>query len=433
MISMERDILDDLLRWKADPDHKPAMIRGVRQCGKTWAMKELGRHYPDCAYFNFEEQRIGDLFEQDYSVDRIVRLLGALRGRSIGTDCLIILDEIQLCSAAITALKYFCEDGRYDVICAGSLLGVKLMTTSPPVGKVDDFTMYPMSFREFLVANGQKMVVDTMEDDPSPSAVEVFADRLIPLYREYLAVGGLPEAVGSWADRHDSSAVDSILRSLADRYVLDIVRYGDFKVKSNGELVWRSIPSQLAKDNNRFVMGHVSEGVRARDLWSSVDWLDMAGLAHAVPITVGTGSVPSVQSDLSAFKLYCFDTGVMRVLADIPFSDALIDSDRSSLYRGAIAENYVLCELLRMTAHRIWCWRSGNRAEVDFLTRFDSGPVPIEVKAGEKVRANSLKVYLDSHEGMGVVASMNPLAKKDRVLMVPLYAFWLLPSILKKS
>lgn len=427
---MERDILNELLLWKNNPNRKPALINGVRQCGKTWIMKELGSKYPDCAYFNFEEQNINGIFDVDFSIDRIVNMLGVLRNKPIDKDCLIILDEIQLCSRAITSLKYFCEDGRFDVVCAGSLLGVKMMTTSPPVGKIDDFYMYPLSFREFLKANGQNMLVNALECDSSDDLITVFGEKLKTYYLEYLAVGGLPEAVESWINKHDAKEVDSILSSLTKRYVLDIMRYGDGKVKSNGEYVWKSLPSQLAKDNNKFVLGHVAEGIRARDLWSSIEWLDKAGLAYRVPITTGVDE-PSIQSDSSSFKLYCFDTGIMRTLADISLSEALIGSERSALYRGAVTENYVLCELRKSTERDIWCWRSGNKAEVDFLTKIDDVPVPIEVKAGNKIKANSLKVYLDRHDGMGIIASMNPLAKKERVLMIPLYAFWLLPKILK--
>ena len=430
---MERDILKDLLEWKSRPNHKPAMIRGVRQCGKTWVMMELGKSYPDCAYFNFEiEAELSAVFEPDLRIDRIVTMLGGLRGRPVGTDCLIIFDEIQLCSRAITALKYFCEDGRFDVICAGSLLGVKLMTTSPPVGKVDDFNMYPLSFKEFLRANGQGMIVDALEEDPAGKSIGIFRSRLEPLYTEYLCIGGLPEVVSEWVANHDASAVDRKLGSLIERYILDILRYGEGKVKENGEFVWRSVPAQLARDNSKFVLGHVSKGARARDLWSSIDWLGKAELVYRVPITTGL-DLPSIQSDPSSFKLYCFDTGIMRHLAGLSIPDAISGSERLALYRGAMAENYVLCEIIKICRGQVYCWRSGNSAEVDFLASFGSDLIPIEVKSGDRVRAKSLGIYLDSHPGKGVVASLSAYSQNERVISVPLFALWLLPKILARQ
>lgn len=429
---MQRSIMKDLLEWKNDREHKPAMIKGVRQCGKTWVMKELGKTYRDCAYFSFEKSSaLSQIFDGDLDVDRIVNMLGIMRSEPIGRDCLIILDEIQLCSRAITSLKYFCEDGRYDVICAGSLLGVKLTDTSPPVGKVKDFRMYPLSFDEFLRAKDEGMLAEAVKRDPFDPAIGIFRPRLMDLYREFLAIGGLPEVVDSWIRNRDPNEVEDISRSLIDRYIDDIMRYGDRNVRTNGEAVWRSVPAQLARDNSKFVFGHVRQGARARDLWSSVDWLEKAELVYTVPITVGT-EPPSFEEDVSSFKLYCFDTGIMRVLADLPLPTALQETAGYDLYRGAIAENYVVSELKKMTRHRIHCWRSGNRAEVDFLTKFDTDTIPIEVKAGEKVRAQGLKVYLDRYGGTGVIASLRPISRSEMVLNIPLYEFWMLPTVLKR-
>jgi len=422
---MDRKITEDLLMWKSSPEHKPLIIKGVRQCGKTYTMKSFGSaSYPDVAYFNFEEDNIAGIFETDLKVDRIVNSLGVYRSKVISEDTLIILDEIQNCPRAITSLKYFCEDGRYDVISAGSLLGVMLAESSPPVGKIDELNMYPLSFEEFLWACGERALTDLIKEDPFSQDVKVFSDRLIRLYREYLAVGGLPEAVASWTAHHDPVAVDSILRNLKNGYISDISRYGKAKVRENGELVWRSIPSQLAKDNKKFVMGHVAEGHRARDLWSSVDWLSEAGLVYLVPITTGVEPVPSYTSDPSAFKLYCFDTGLLRIMADLPMSAIIEDFDTAGLFIGACTENYALLELKKQTFSQIYCWRSGNRAEVDFLLRYDGKLIPVEVKSGRKTMARSLGVYLDSHEGTGIIASLKEPNKNGRVTFVPLYCLW---------
>ena len=388
-------------------------------------MKEFGeKNYSDTAYFNFEEDDISRFFEKDLKVDRIIKSLGIYRSAPISEETLIIFDEIQNCPRALSSLKYFCEHGGYDVMCAGSLLGVKLSESSPPVGKVDEITMYPMSFREFVIANGQRMLVDMIDCDPLDPSMDGLSDRLIDLYHEYVAVGGLPGVVSSWVEYHDPERIDMMLRSLKSGYIDDISRYGKGKVKENGEHVWNSLPSQLSKDNNKFVLGHVREGQRARDLWSSIDWLSKAGLIHLVPISVGHESVPSFDADPSSFKLYCFDTGILRILADLPVSSILDDRGGHDLFRGACTENYVLLELRKMNDFGIFCWRSGNRAEVDFLFNMDGAMIPIEVKSGKRIHAKSLGVYLDTHDGSGVIVSMNPPMVKGRVVFVPLYMMW---------
>lgn len=226
--------------------------------------------------------------------------------------------------------------------------------------------------------------------------------------------------------------MDSILRALKELYMADISRYGRNKVRENGEHVWRSVPAQLARDNDRFVMGHVREGQRARDLWSSVDWLQRAGLVHLVPVTVGR-DVPSFASDPSVFKLYCFDTGILRVLADLSFNTVFDDGPQNALYRGAVTENYVLLELRKLTGSDIFCWRSGNSAEVDFLLRIGDAYTPVEVKSGTRIGARSLGVYLDSHGGRGVVVSPRPLESKERIVNVPLFMVWMIGDCLSRD
>ncbi len=427
---MRRDIMSKLLEWKNNPEKKPLIIRGVRQCGKTYIMKEFGKdNYSDVAYFNFEQDDISKYFEQDLVVERLVKTLGIHRSKSITEDTLIVFDEIQTCPRAITSLKYFCEDRRFDVMCAGSLLGIKLAESSPPVGKVEEITMYPLSFREFLLANGEEQLISYLETDGSVSEISLFTDRLEGLYKEYLAVGGLPEVVSSWINNHDPARIESLSRSLISGYIDDITRHSEGKVKENGETVWKSIPGQLSRDNNKFILGHVKEGVRARDLWSSIDWLSRAGLVHLVPITSGIGESPAFTADYSTFKLYCFDTGILRVLADVPISAIVNESQGYELFRGACTENFVLLEIRKMTESPIYCWRSGNKAEVDFLLRMGDSVIPIEVKSGNRMESKSLGRYLDSHSGRGIIASNIPLTVKDRVTFVPFYAMWILEKI----
>jgi len=433
---MKRQILQNLLQWKENPNRQPLLIRGVRQCGKTWIMKRFGEeNYPDTAYFNFEsDERLREFFEGDLDVSRIVKSLGVLRGKTIlpGTT-LVIFDEIQFCPRALTALKYFCEDmPKLDVICAGSLLGVALAKPqSFPVGKVELLTLRPMNFFEFCVANGDEMLADHLASlgagEPIPAA---FTGRLEEYYRDYLICGGMPAVVSSWIDKHDIGEVERIQQQILDTYSLDFVKHAPLNDFPKLSLIWHAIPLQLAKENSKFLFSQVKKGARARDLEDALQWLIDAGLIYKVE-KVDRPYIPlSMYADASYFKIYLADVGLLRKMSKFPASALLSSSPLAADMRGALTENYVLSEIMSVTGEVPYFWRSERIAEVDFLVQDGGEVVPIEVKAGKNTRAKSLQEYRKKFSpGISVRVSLQAAARHDdeygTLLEMPLYLVWM--------
>lgn len=433
---MKRQILQNLLQWKENPHRQPLLIRGVRQCGKTWIMKRFGEeNYPDTAYFNFEsDERLREFFEGDLDVSRIVKSLGVLRGKTIlpGTT-LVIFDEIQFCPRALTALKYFCEEmPKLDVICAGSLLGVALAKPqSFPVGKVELLTLRPMNFFEFCVANGDEMLTDHLASleagEPIPAA---FTGRLEEYYRDYLICGGMPAVVSSWIDKHDIGEVERIQQQILDTYALDFVKHAPLNDFPKLSLIWHAIPLQLAKENSKFLFSQVKKGARARDLEDALQWLIDAGLIYKVE-KVDRPYIPlSMYADASYFKIYLADVGLLRKMSKFPASALLSSSPLAADMRGALTENYVLSEIMSVTGEVPYFWRSERIAEVDFLVQDGGEVVPIEVKAGKNTRAKSLQEYRKKFSpGISVRVSLQAAARHDdeygTLLEMPLYLVWM--------
>ena len=433
---MKRQILQNLLQWKENPNRQPLLIRGVRQCGKTWIMKRFGEeNYPDTAYFNFEsDERLREFFEGDLDVSRIIKSLGVLRGKTIlpGTT-LVIFDEIQFCPRALTALKYFCEDmPKLHVICAGSLLGVALAKPqSFPVGKVELITLRPMNFYEFCVANGDEMLADHLASlpagDPLPAA---FTGRLEEYYRDYLICGGMPAVVSSWIEKHDIGEVERIQQQILDTYSLDFVKHAPLNDFPKLSLIWNAIPLQLAKENSKFLFSHVKKGARARDLEDALQWLIDAGLIYKVE-KVDRPYIPlSMYADASYFKIYLADVGLLRKMSKFPASALLSSSPLAADMRGALTENYVLSEVMSVTGEVPYFWRSERIAEVDFLVQDGGEFVPIEVKAGKNTRAKSLQEYRKKFSpGISVRVSLQAAARHDdeygTLLEMPLYLVWI--------
>ncbi|MCK9314086.1 MAG: ATP-binding protein [Methanocorpusculum sp.] len=433
---MKRQILQNLLQWKENPHRQPLLIRGVRQCGKTWIMKRFGEeNYPDTAYFNFEsDERLREFFEGDLDVSRIVKSLGVLRGKTIlpGTT-LVIFDEIQFCPRALTALKYFCEEmPKLDVICAGSLLGVALAKPqSFPVGKVELLTLRPMNFFEFCVANGDEMLTDHLASleagEPIPAA---FTGRLEEYYRDYLICGGMPAVVSSWIDKHDIGEVERIQQQILDTYALNFVKHAPLNDFPKLSLIWHAIPLQLAKENSKFLFSQVKKGARARDLEDALQWLIDAGLIYKVE-KVDRPYIPlSMYADASYFKIYLADVGLLRKMSKFPASALLSSSPLAADMRGALTENYVLSEIMSVTGEVPYFWRSERIAEVDFLVQDGGEVVPIEVKAGKNTRAKSLQEYRKKFSpGISVRVSLQAAARHDdeygTLLEMPLYLVWM--------
>ncbi|MDV0443500.1 ATP-binding protein [Methanorbis rubei] len=401
---MKRHIFKKLLAWKNDPARKPLLIKGVRQCGKTWLLKQFGKeHFTDTAYFNFEGNNpLHNVFASDLSTNRILTELGLLRGRPItlGTT-LLIFDEIQFCPNALTSLKYFAEDlPEQHIACAGSLLGIALAKPlSFPVGKVTILTLHPMNFPEFLLANGKDLLCSHLADlhveDQIPKSI---LPELKTLYRDYLITGGMPEAVSIWLATHDASRVEETHKQILQSYTLDFAKHAPLKDVPKLSLIWDAIPGQLAKDTGKFVFGHVKSGARAKDLEDALQWLIDAGLVHKIE-KIDRPDIPlSAYADATHFKLYLADIGLLRTMSGFPAEALLAANPETSHMRGALTENYVLAELAAQDIGPIFFWKSGNRAEVDFVLQIKTEIIPIEVKSAENTRSKSLARYRELYE-----------------------------------
>ena len=435
---MERALLTELLEWKEKPNRKPLVLKGVRQCGKTYLLKEFGeRHYDNVAYFNFEEtSALNTVFEQDYDVKRIIFELGLFAGKTItpGTT-LIILDEIQECGKALTAMKYFCENApEYHIVCAGSLLGIALRKQlSFPVGKVDFLTLYPMSFTEFLRACGPESLADYLENfkkgDTLPALI---ADRLSTFLKQYYITGGMPEVVDAWSKTHSIEEVERVQQAIINSYELDFAKHAPAKDFTKLTAIWRSIPEQLAKENTKFIFSHVKKGWRSKDLEDALEWLVAAGLVHKVCKIEKPFMPLSSYADDTAFKLYMSDIGILRKLSKLPYEVILDATPNYREFKGSLTENFVLCELVKSVDESLYYWTSGNTAEVDFILQSGVEIVPIEVKSERNVKARSLAEYRKKYSPKySVITSMKSETNGEEVLNIPLYLISALSRFVK--
>ena len=425
---MKRDITRELLSWKEKPNRKPLVLKGVRQCGKTYILKAFGQeNYTDTAYFNFEETKsLNSLFEQDFDVKRILFELGLFLGRTITPgDTLIVLDEIQECPQAITALKYFCENApEYHVVCAGSLLGLAIhKDQSFPVGKVDIRTLYPMSFYEFLAATGDEALADYLiRFQPGSSVSELIGGKLRTALKQYYIVGGMPEAVSTWRDTKDLEKVEAVQQNILASYELDFAKHAPPSEFPKLSAIWASVPQQLAKPNSKFMFSHVKKGWRSKDLEDALQWLVRAGLVYQVCKVEKPFMPLSSYADATSFKLYLCDVGLLRRLARLPAQVVLDSSEIYAEFKGAMAENYVLGELVKHVDATPYYWVSGNSAEVDFIVQCGVHIVPIEVKAERNVKARSLAEYRKKYAPpVSVKTSMMDDVSGSEVRLIPLY------------
>ena len=434
---MERLLFQELIVWKEKTNRKPLILKGVRQCGKTYLLKTFGRQcYADTAYFNFEEtESLKTLFETDYDVNRILFELGLTLGRTIqrGTT-LIIFDEIQECGRAITALKYFCENApEYHIVCAGSLLGIALKKQpSFPVGKVDFLTLYPMSYAEFLLANGETQLAGYLTTFKRGEKIsEPVANKLTTYLKQYYVTGGMPEVVQMWCETHDIEKTEKVQQMILDSYQFDFSKHAPVKDFPKILAIWQSIPEQLAKDNSKFIFGHVRKGWRAKDLEDALVWLEGAGLVYKV-CRIEKPFIPmSAYADPTVFKLYLCDVGLLRKLSKLPYEVILESSALYTEFKGAMTENFVLCELLKSLENTPYYWTSGNSAEVDFVIQCGTQIVPIEVKSERNVKAKSLAEYRKKYEPVyAVKTSMRSETNGIGVLNIPLYLIGRLQALI---
>jgi len=382
--------MQDLVAWKDNPEKKPLVIQGVRQCGKTYLIEDFAmRYYADVAHYRFDKDlKIKEFFKQDLNPERIIKDFGLARGKIIKPyETLIIFDEIQECGNAVTSLKYFYEDApEYHIVSAGSLLGVAMKKgTSFPVGKVEFLTLYPMSFYEFLYAQN-KMLAEELENSSFFDSVwKVFRDETLEKYRDFQAVGGMPEAVQVWLDTKNIQEVEKKQDEILIGYQKDFVKYADTKDFPKIQAVWQSIPSQLGKENRKFIFSQVKKGWRAKDLEDALMWLIGAGLVYKVECIEKPNYPLSSYADHTFFKLYMSDIGLLRRLADLPSSIVFDDTPLYKEFKGAMAENFVACELKRMYGKlkdkNLYYWTADGsaKAEVDFIVQDDEKYIiPVE-------------------------------------------------------
>ncbi len=436
---MKRLLKDKILNWKSSANRKPLLLKGIRQSGKTWLLTEFGRlNYEDTAYFNFEKNdSISKIFDKDLEPKRILTELGVLYGKAIRPGkTLIIFDEIQLCSRAITSLKYFYESTpEHHITSAGSLLGIALASpTSYPVGKVDMMTLRPMNFFEYLLSNREDMLLEYLsekKDQPEPIP-DAFAEKLLDHLKQYHIVGGMPEAVSVWLKTKNISETENTQQDILNLFELDFAKYAPAHQIPKLSMIWNSIPAQLAKENGKFVYGLLRKGAGAREFEDAMAWLQNAGMAYKV-FKVNKPSVPlKAHEDKTYFKLYFPDVGLLRKMANLSARSILQEDRLYQEFKGAMAENYCLQELVSALDAVPHYWSSGNLAEIDFITQFTDKIIPIEVKAAENVRSKSLSVYRKKYSpSLSVKASRRNIGYSNGLLYWPLYLLWRLPEMVQ--
>ena len=436
-MEITRFLLQDMVKWKRSKDRKPLILNGVRQCGKTWLLKEFGKkEFRFSLYFNFEKDaRLATFFGDDLTPKSIIQRLEAFTGTKIlPNETLLIFDEIQTCPRALTSLKYFCEEApEYYIAAAGSLLGISLTEgTSFPVGKVQILYLKPCSFKEFL-ATTAPMLNEYIEKIPLEPIPEAFADKLGNYLREYLAFGGMPDPLSTWIETRDvektEDKIDIVLRTYESDFSKHIPVYDTPKLYG----IWNSIPAQFARENKRFFYNEVREGARAKDLEDALQWLLNASMVYKVKMVNHPELPLRAYEDRKIFKLYLADVGVLRRLASLPSGPILNSQDVFTEFNGSLAENYVLQQLQSMQFSPICYWSNEKgKAEVDFLIQDSDRIVPIEVKSGTNVKAKSLRVYREKFKpALSVRTSMQNLRLDDGLLNIPLYLMGEFPRLMK--
>ena len=428
---MERLIMHKLLDWKNSPYRKPLILKGVRQVGKTWVLKEFGkRYYENVAYLNFDEnEEYKQFFETTKDVDRILQNLMLASGENIAPEkTLIIFDEVQDCPKVINSMKYFCENApQYHIACAGSLLGITLAKPSSfPVGKVNFMQIDPMTFTEFLFANGDENLanylesVDTLEPIP-----EAFFNPLQEKLKMYYVTGGMPESILMWTEARDVSAMQEALSGIIDAYERDFAKHPNVSEFPKLSMIWKSIPSQLAKENKKFLYKVVKPGARAREYEDALQWLVDARLVHKIYRSTAPGLPMSAYDDIAAFKIYMVDVGLLRRLAQLA-PTAFGEGNRLfTEFKGALTENFVLQTLLTQFEVVPRYWSQNNPPyEVDFLIQHENDIIPIEVKSETNIAGKSLRKFKElfpDQVKLRVRFSLNNLKLDDDVLNIPLF------------
>ena len=432
---MYRIAMEQLLKWKSNTRRKPLIIEGARQVGKTWLMKEFGKQaYDSTVYINFDSNsQMSALFAADLDVKRLIIGLKLYSGQKIDPDhTLLIFDEVQEVPRALTSLKYFCENApQYHIICAGSLLGIALHEgTSFPVGKVDFLKLYPLSFKEFLMATGKERYAELLNSGDF-SLITSFKQTYIDALKYYYSVGGMPEAVQCFAEDSDFAEVRVIQKRILAAYEQDFSKHAPNEIVPKIRMLWNSIPSQLAKENKKFLYGLVREGGRAKEYETAIMWLIDCGLVHKVSRVNAAGIPLKAYEDLKAFKLFIVDVGLLSCMVGLN-SRTILDGNALFVeFKGALTEQYV-CQQLKTVEDLGLYYYTNDRGscEVDFIVDTSSQIIPVEVKAEINLRAKSLKTYCEKYKPeIAVRTSMADFKKEDWLINLPLYAIDYLPKL----
>lgn len=433
---MKRYTINKLIEWKNNPDKKPLIIRGARQVGKTWLMKEFGKtQYKKTIYINFElEDLMREHFSKDLNTKRIIEGLELEHSKIDPKNTLIILDEIQECPKALTALKYFYENSpEYQIVAAGSLLGVAIHEqVSFPVGKVDFIDLYPLSFFEFLEANGEEKFVELLQN-PNNENVKTFKPKYVEWLKKYYYIGGMPEVVNNFIKTNDFQKVRKIQENILDTYTRDFSKHISSTGKLKIDLLWESIPNQLTQESKKFVYKKIKQGARADEFEEALSWLINCRLVYKVN-RISKPALPiRAYEDTKAFKLFILDVGLLCALSKLP-ARTLIDGDKIfTEFNGALAEQYVLQQLKTIEDMEVayWISKSGN-AEIDFIIQTDGYVIPVEVKANTNLQAKSLKVYREKFEPeISIRTSLADFEINNGLYNIPLFMAGKIDEILK--
>ncbi len=419
--------MKELIKWKENKGRKPLILRGARQVGKTYILKEFGKeNYQNIAYFNFDnDEELKNIFLHTKDPKRIIEQLVLVSEERIEPDkTLIIFDEVQECPNALNSLKYFNEDANeYHIIAAGSLLGIRLSHTSFPVGKVEFLDMYPMTFTEFLKADGSENLVQYMESIKGfENILEVFWSRLEEKLKTYFIIGGMPEAVNSWVLKKDITEVNKIQKNILEAYEEDFSKHTTATEANRISIIWNSIPSQLAKNNKKFLYQVAKEGARAREYEGAVNWLNDANLIYKI-YNITKPSMPLIAyNDLSSFKIYLNDIGLLKSMTNLS-SRVIIEGNRIfEEFKGALTENYVLQMLISSGIIKPNYFIFDNKYEIDYLIQYENEIIPIEVKSSENISSVSFKNYNEKFKPkIRVRFSMKNLQKDDNLINIPLF------------
>lgn len=436
---MYRIAIEKLFKWKKSKNRKPLIIEGARQVGKTWLMKEFGRQaYSDTVYINFDSNsRMSDLFSSDLDTTRLIMGLELYVGHKINPEnTLLIFDEVQEVPRALASLKYFYENApQYHIVCAGSLLGIALHEgTSFPVGKVDFLKLYPLSFKEFMMATGQERFVELL-DKQDFQMINSFKETYIDALKQYYFVGGMPEAVQSFADNKNFNEVRDIQKRILMAYEQDFSKHAPNEIVPKIRMIWNSIPSQLAKENKKFIYGLVREGGRAKEYETAIMWLADCGLVHKVSRVNGAGVPLKAYEDLKAFKLFVLDVGLLGCMVGLNQRTLLDGNYLFVEFKGALTEQYVCQQLKTIEDLGVYYYTNDRGScEVDYVIDTGELIVPVEVKAEVNLKAKSLKTFRDKFSPeISVRTSMANYKEEDWLINLPLYAIEQISGVVNKD